>query len=143
VWNATAQRILLVLLALTLLVPRLVDLAAASRILTKQRGLSADMLVARDLDAMGIKRGDAVAIVGDGFQHYYAYLAGVHIIAQISNPTKFWSLTPSHVIVVEQTLAQTGAKALITSNRPPAFQPSSWRTVQGTGYSILPLVSKE
>lgn len=141
--NAIAERTLLVLLALTLLVPRLVDLAAASRLLAKQRGLSADMLVARDLDAMGIKRGDAIATVGNGFQHYYAYLAGVHIVAQISSPTKFWSLTPSHVIVVEQTLAQTGAKALITSNRPPGFQPNSWRTVQGTSYSILPLVSKE
>jgi hypothetical protein len=137
--NGIAERALLVLLAVTFISPRLVDLAAATRMLVKQRGLSGDMLVARELEAMGIKRGDAIATVGNGFQHYYAYLAGVHIVAQISNPKKFWSLTPSHVIVVEQTLAQTGAKALLTFNRPPGFQPNNWHSVPGTSYSILRL----
>lgn len=134
--RAAAERVLLVLFAVGFLSPRVMDVAAATRILRAQEGPSADMLVARDLAAMGVERGDPIAIVGDGFQHYYAHLAGVHIVAQVSNPSAFWALTPTHMMVVEQTIAQTGARALVTFTRPPDFEPEYWYSVPGTNYSI-------
>lgn len=137
--NAIPERVILLLLGLTFLSLRVVDLVSASRILTTQQGASTDMLVASELQAIGLRGGDTIAIVGEGFQHYYAHLADTRIVAQISDPRHFWSLTPSHVLVVEEAVAQTGAKALVAMGRPASFQPSYWRPVAGTAYSILPL----
>lgn len=137
--NAIPEQVILVALGLTLLAPRLLDLVSASRILATQRGASTDVLVATELQAIGVRSGDTIAIVGEGFQHYYAHLADTRIVAQISNARHFWSLTPSHVLVVEEAVAQTGAKALVAMGRPESFQASYWRPVAGTVYSILPL----
>ena len=135
--NGILERVVLLLLAVTFLSLRLVDLAAATRILATQGNESTDMIVARELRTMGIKPGDAIATVGDGFQHYYAHLADARIAAQITNPAEFWALSPSHAFVVEEAVAQAGARALVAVNRPSSFQPTYWFPIAGTAYSVL------
>jgi len=80
VWarNRIAERLLFFLLAIVILTPRLIDLGQAYSILANSRGLPLNVWVARHLTDNGIRPGDSIAIVGTGFDHYYARTARVH-----------------------------------------------------------------
>jgi hypothetical protein len=136
--NSFLERVLLLSLALILLIPPVLRLGVTLRT-PSARELSKEIRVTRDLTKMGINPGDGIATVGKGFNHYYAHAARVHIVAQITNADDFWSLSADDALEVEQSVGRTGAKALVGSYRPSSFQPNSWRSVAGTGYSILPL----
>lgn len=133
------QSIVLMSVAVLTLAPRLLDAVVATRALANSRAPSVDMQLVEDLHLLGVRRGDKIAIVGNGFAHYYAHLAGVRIIAQISDPVAFWLLDDERAAEVERALARTGAKVLIGPARPSSFQPERWVIGTQTGCSILPL----
>jgi hypothetical protein len=100
---------------------------------------SPDQIAARELSVMGLKAGDAIATVGDAFGHFYARMARVRIVAEVVNAAEFWTLSPDAAATIEQKLAGTGARALIATNRPKAFQSGLWQDIPGTAYSLLSL----
>ena len=93
--------------------------------------------VAAELQAMGLRAGDRVAIVGPGFETYYAQIAGLKIVAQIPNEDEFQHLNPPELATVTARLSALGVKALIAKDRPLSAAPEGWR--QTAGYSILPI----
>jgi hypothetical protein len=137
--NGKIEQLLFIVLAVGIIVPRLNGLKQAYVDLAKNRGPSMDVRVARELNQLGIRSGDTIAIVNDGFNHYYAHIADVRIIAQITSEPAFWSLSGERALTVERAVALTGAKVLLGRGRPENFQPGAWRVVPSTPYSILPL----
>src|SRR5205085_2203899 len=127
-----AERLLLILLSLVLLIPKLSDLAATYPLWIRPQKPSFDILVARDLHQLGIQPGDGIATVGEGFSHHYAHIARARIVAQITHEGDFWSLPSEDAVAVERALARTGAKLLLGRDRPDAFQSGSWRAVSET-----------
>lgn len=141
VWarNRIAERLLLILLAVVIVGPRLIELSKAASGLAKSRVTSMDVRVAQELNAYGIRAGDPVAIVGTGFDHYYARIARVRIVAQVTNGRDLWTRSQTSAQGVERALAELGAKALIARFRPAAFQRWDWHVVPDTPYSFLVL----
>jgi Dolichyl-phosphate-mannose-protein mannosyltransferase len=137
--NRLAERLLLILLAIVIITPRLIELNKAAPALAKPRGTSMDVRVAQELHNYGIRPGDPIAIVGTGFDHYYARIARARIVAQVTDPRDFWSFSPTGAAGVERALAEVGAKALIARFRPARFQTGDWHVVPDTPYSFLML----
>ena len=93
---------------------------------------------AADLQAMGLRKGDRVAIVGEGFEAYYAQIAGLKIVAQLPGEEEFRSLDPSALESVTAHLRALRVTALIAKERPLHAAPADWRAVAGSsGYSVL------
>lgn len=135
-----AERLLLILVAGLILIPRLMEVKAAYPILAKSRPALTNV-IAQYLSEMGLQPGDPIATVGEGFRYYFARTARVRIIAQITNESDFWSRTPSQVLEVEKAVAGTGAKALIAIDRPPDSQYRDWQVINETRVSVLRLNS--
>lgn len=134
-----AERLLLILLALLILTPRLIELRKAAPALAKPRATSMDVQVAQELHDYSIRPGNPIAIVGTGFDHYYARIARARIVAQVTNPRDFWSYSSTSAVDVERALAEAGAKALVARFRPARFQMGDWHVVPGSSYSFLVL----
>ena len=80
------------------------------------------VVVAERLRAMGIEPGDHVAMIGDGFNEYWARLEKVRIVAEAPNlntdktgdsPAEFWDSSPEIELRVLNILKSAGAKAVI------------------------------
>lgn len=134
--NGITERLLLVLLASLILVSSFRDFQGTYRNFSRPAGETANVVMARDLDQIGIKAGDPIATVGLPFGHDYARVARLHIVAQVTDGGGFWSLSPETITAVEQSLADSGAKILVGSGRPSGFQPENWRDMPGTVYSV-------
>lgn len=139
--NGTTERLLLVLLAGLILAPRLVEFQDTYRNPSPPPGAAGNVVMPHHLHQMGIRAGDPIATVGQAFDHHYARIARVHVVAQVTDAAAFWSLPPDTAVAVERAIASTGAKVLVGSSRPSEFQPESWSAVPGTAFSIL-LLSK-
>ena len=137
--NRIGERLGLFVLAAVIITPRLFELSQAASVLAKPRDMPMDVRVAQELDTYGVHQGDSVAIVGTGFDHYYARIARVRIVAQVTNGQELWSRPRSTAERVERSLAGSGAKALIARFRPAAFQKFDWHAVPNTPYSFLML----
>ncbi len=135
--NRIVERLFLILLAAVIITPRLIELSKAASVLAKPRAMPMDVRVAQELDTYGIHPGDSVALVGTGFDHYYARIARVRIVAQVTNAAELWSRSQASAERVEHALAGAGAKALIARFRPAAFQKWDWHGVPDTPYSFL------
>jgi hypothetical protein len=107
--------------------------------LSGPRGESEHIATARNLAAMGIRSSDRIATVGAPFVDFYARIARLRVIAQVSDEAAFWKLQPPQAEAIENALAKTGARALIARDRPAAFQERSWQPVPGTRFSVLRL----
>lgn len=93
-------------------------------------------LFLRDL---GVKPGDDVAVIGYGFDSYWARLADVRIVAELlaSEADPFWRGTAAIRNQVIEAFAGTGAKAIIAENVPPRVSLTGWRQVGDSNYYIL------
>jgi len=100
----------------------------------------ADQEVAHELIHEGIAPGDKVAFVGFASQdHYWAYLAGVSIIAEVYHDgvESFWGARPELKAQVLSLFAKSGAKAVVARDVPPKFVADGWKQVAGTSYFVL------
>jgi hypothetical protein len=137
--DRTPEWIVLLAIAGMLLAPRIDQLTSQYRMLSGSRGEFEHVVAARNLGAMGIRDADQIATVGAPFVDFYARIARLRVIAQISDEAAFWKLPQQKAEAIENALAKTGAKALVARDRPAAFQERSWKQVLGTRFSILRL----
>jgi hypothetical protein len=96
---------------------------------------------AQALSEKGIKPEDKVATVGvepyGGGGAYWARLARIQIIAQVSEPERFWAADLSTQSRVIEAVARTGAKAILTCPEPPRSSPESgWQRLGNTNYYV-------
>ena len=99
--------------------------------------------VAERLHSMGMKPGDRVALIGNGFHELsWARLERVKIVAEVPEETAtddsaaaFWSSGPQGEQTVLDLLKTTGATAVI-ADAPPAALPPGWLRVGDTGHAV-------
>jgi hypothetical protein len=137
--DGVPEWIVLLLIAGLALAPRITEATSQYRALSRPRGEFDHVVAARNLEAMGMRAGDQIATVGAPFVDFYARIARLRVIAQVSDEAAFWKLPEQEADAVEGALAKTGAKALVARDRPGAFQEHSWRQIPGTRFSFLRL----
>ena len=100
-----------------------------------------DYLVdAGQLDSAGLRPGDPVAVVGDAFEQYAAFVAGTPITAQVMDSAGFWELSPAARSELQQRLARTGVKALLANNVDSAMRAEGWRILNHADSSNVGLL---
>jgi len=100
--------------------------------------------VAEELHRLGIQPGGRVAIIGYGFDAFWARLARVQIVAEMLEwqAEAFWlgdSTVRSQVI---EAFAHTGAKAIVAEHVPAYASLAGWHRIGDTDYYIY-LVTEE
>lgn len=76
--------------------------------------------VAEDLKQLGVKSGDAIAVIGDADQNaYWARLARVKIVAQVPIIKDFWQADTMTRKQVLKAIAKTGAKVVVQESVAP------------------------
>jgi hypothetical protein len=107
------------------------------------RQLEQPILVAERLHAMGLRPGDQVALIGCGYEGYWARLDRVKIVAEMRqylsqeavSSVSFWSLDAQAQGKVLQTMRETGANAVI-AKPAQSLLPPGWSLVGRTGYAV-------
>jgi hypothetical protein len=100
--------------------------------------------IAARLRALGVEPGARVVnigvepddIAGSSFEGYWAYLAGVQIVAEIPNGRDFLCADESTAASVYRKLAKLGARAAVTRAVPSGLCGSAWREIEETEYSV-------
>ncbi len=87
-------------------------------------------IAALALRRLGLQSGDRLAVVGYGFDSYYARYDRLRIVAQIPDPTEFWHLSTPELKSLEERLASVGVKAVVAQNRPDAASTTDWKDVK-------------
>src|SRR5712692_2828247 len=97
--------------------------------------------VAQALKGMGVQPGDKVACIGHGYEAYWARLARVKIVAEVSDTDidRFWTADSRVRSEVIKDLAQTGAKAIVARDVPQTVFENDWQRVEGTDYRAYAL----
>lgn len=101
------------------------------------------VVTAERLGAMGMKPGDHVALIGDGWdESYWARLEKVTIVAEVpekletgNSAAAFWSSGSEGEQTVLNVLKSTGAKAVI-ADTPPQVLPPGWTRVGNTEHAV-------
>jgi hypothetical protein len=100
------------------------------------------VVVAEQLQTMGMVSGDPVALIGDGFYESWARLEKVKIIAElphellpVDSAAAFWSSGTEEQQKVLILLKNVGAKAVVAET-PPAVLPNGWVHIAGTGHAV-------
>jgi hypothetical protein len=96
--------------------------------------------VAESLNREGVQPGEAVAIIGSGWDGmFWARLARVRIVAQITldDADGFWRAADPRVKAeVYEAFARTGAKAVVTEMAPPPEALTDWQRLGSTHYHV-------
>jgi hypothetical protein len=105
-----------------------------------------DVLAAEQLQKMGARPGDKVAVIGDGTGAYWARLAKLRIVAEVMGANhgsaQFWSSSEEAKERVYAAFAGAGASLVVASC--PAHAGNGWRgllwqPISETDYCVLPL----
>ncbi|MDR3573743.1 MAG: hypothetical protein P4L50_07775, partial [Anaerolineaceae bacterium] len=95
---------------------------------------------AQSLNADGLQPGQAVAIIGSGWDAMvWARLARVRIVAQIpqEDSKDFWSSSdPGTKEAVYDAIAKSGAKAIVTEETVPSIGFADWQRIGDTPYHV-------
>ena len=94
--------------------------------------------VAEELQKVGIRPGDKVAIIGDAFVAFWARLARVQIVAEMFGweADPFWlgdSETQQSVI---RAFTSSGARAIVADSVPDRTSLAGWRRLGSTGHFV-------
>jgi hypothetical protein len=94
--------------------------------------------VAEALHQLGVQPGDRVAIIGYGFDSFWARLARVQIVAEMlgREAGAFWLGDPGLQSEVLQAFASTGAEAVVAENVPSYASLTGWHRVGSSSYYI-------
>jgi lysylphosphatidylglycerol synthetase-like protein (DUF2156 family) len=93
--------------------------------------------VAESLNKAGVRPGEAVAVIGPGWDGmFWARLARVRIVAEIPPEDKaaFWLSGPSVIKGVLETISGLGVKAIVTHGQPESPDAQGWRKLGPTDY---------
>jgi hypothetical protein len=96
------------------------------------------LAVAEELGRMGIEPGDPVAVIGYGFDSFWARLARTKIVAEMLEwqATPFWLGDSAFQQKVLTAFASTGAQAVVAENVPAYAKLPGWRRVGNSSYYI-------
>jgi hypothetical protein len=100
--------------------------------------------VAARLRALGVEPGARVVNIGLGpgdeagspLHGYWAYLAGVQIMADMPKGQDFLCADEATAASIYRQLTRLGARAAVTRAVPSRWCASAWREIEGTGYSV-------
>jgi hypothetical protein len=98
------------------------------------------VVVAHNLQHLGLQPGDKLAVVGLVGHPYYARYDRLRVVSEIQDPDEFWRLNPTEAKRVEDRLASMDVKALVAFNRPAGNQESRWKdggALEGRSVSVL------
>ena len=101
--------------------------------------------IAKELTRAGIRPGDPVAVIGEGYGAYWARLARARIIAEVPDVDRFWSATPENRRECLDRFRTAGARAVVTFRARPAEDEAKasyhegWQPLGATHYNILQL----
>lgn len=121
---------ILALIGITLLLPTSFRLAlAVGRTIQSVAtpGPTSDMVTAQALRSAGLHDGDRIAVVGETFEPYYAWIAKLNVVAQVLDPDELSRLSPADFQNCLAAVERTGAKALVTMDRPPYSSQIRWQ----------------
>ncbi len=100
-----------------------------------------DVLAAEQLQKMGARPGDRVAVIGDGTGAYWARLAKLRIVAEVMGANhgsaQFWESPEEARERVYAAFAGAGASRAVSSC--PSNVSNGWQRIAGTDYCVLPL----
>jgi len=100
-----------------------------------------DVTAAEQLQKMGARAGDKVAVIGDGTGAYWARLAKLRIVAEVMGAShgsaQFWGSSEETKERVYAAFAQAGASLAVASCPSPAAK--GWQPIPGTDYCAFPL----
>jgi hypothetical protein len=96
-------------------------------------------LVSYGLSQLGVQPGDKVAIIGDAYRTYWARLAKVQLVAEMSQREsgKFWAADPELKTQIIKAFASTGATAVIASDAPGCASTSGWKDLGDGRYCVF------
>lgn len=120
------------LIGLTLLLPTTFRLVLASgRTLSNlvHPVPTIDILTARALKNAGLRDGDGIAVIGETFEPYYAWIAKVNVVAQVPDQDELWRLSAADFNAWLATVARSGAKALVAMDRPAYANRVQWQDI--------------
>jgi hypothetical protein len=94
--------------------------------------------VAEELHNRGVHAGESVAIIGYGFDAFWARLAGVRIVAELlgTQAGGFWAGDAAAQARVIAAFATTGAQAIVAEDVPAYARLPRWHQVGDTNYYI-------
>lgn len=100
--------------------------------------------VAEELHALGIQPGDKVAVIGYGFDSFWARLARVQIVAEMLGweADPFWLGDRALQSEVLHAFATTGARAVVAERVPGYAAPSEWHRVGDSDYYVYILTDQ-
>jgi hypothetical protein len=92
------------------------------------------IVVADEIEKMGLHAGDHIAILGDGNWAYWARLGKLKIVSTVVsiNTPAFWAETPAEREDVYRLLAGTGARAVVSAQVPPSNARDGWERIGTT-----------
>lgn len=102
-------------------------------------------VVANELNKTGLSRGDKVATISDESNQYWARIAGLRIVAEVSPEDyidEFWGLSEGKRLEAIKVFSNTGAKALVTPYIPEYALNSNlhgWKRIDNTNYHVYSL----
>lgn len=121
-WTRIVSRgAILALVGVTLLLPtsfRLVLAVGRTIQSLAQRAPTADMVTAQALRSAGLHDDDGIAVVGETFEPYYAWIAKLNVVAQVLDPDALSRLSPADFQIWLAAVRRSGVKALVTMDRP-------------------------
>ena len=86
------------------------------------------------LQAMGLRAGDRVAVIGDGGTNHWARLGRFRIVAEAPSPNEFWSSTPERQHLAYECLSSTGSRAVVAWAPAVSTLDSHWQRISDTNY---------
>jgi hypothetical protein len=100
--------------------------------------------VAEALFRAGLHQGDAVAVIGYGFDSYWARLARMQIVAEMFDweAAPFWAGDPHLQDAVVRAFARTGARAIVAERVPVSVIPPGWKRIGDSSYYIYVLTNR-
>jgi hypothetical protein len=116
---------------------REVRATASYLLLGEDRSSHEQWQVAEDLQQIGVTAPDRVAVIGNSGRSFWAYLAGLRIVAEIPRDSVagFWAADGTVKNKVFNTFAGTGAKVIVTESPPPGTDMTGWKQLgNGTHY---------
>lgn len=94
--------------------------------------------LAENLRSLGIARGDKVGFIGYSFTAFWARLARVRIVAEITpeDADSFWTADANRQAEILQRFAEAGAVAVVAAPADPRHIPEGWAEIGQTGYLV-------
>ncbi len=94
------------------------------------------IIVADDLENMGLRAGERVAVLGDGNWSYWAHSCKLKIVSTImsADAPAFWAETAEQREQVYRLFASTGARAVVTMKPQAADVGAGWQKIGASDY---------